>query len=425
MKNKIGYLAELLKNLHKKGLSDIFLSSVFSEFIAFIVSIVIVRQFSKEDYGYYAVAYNIYGYIAVFIGLGLTNGVLQYCSEKRVETEKSAIYSFCLKAGEIFNIVLLFFIPIFSRFLLGIPARNYLIWMSGWPLVAFVGNYMQIKLRVARDNRHFMLSNVSSSVVFLILAFVLSKSYGIEGYIVALYGKHALTGVISYTFSKQKETVNSGNIAPINIKLKKEILKYSIVCCLTNFTSTLMMLLDVTCINHFIGDPAIVATYKVATQIPTALTFIPSSIMVFIFPYFVEHNDNPHWLQKNTNKLLAGVFGLNVCVSIAIIILAPFIVAVLWGNKYRDAVLVLRMLVFNYLISGTFNMVLGNVMVAIKKVNINLIRTIFCSALNIILNCVLIKRYGSVGAAYATITVSIVSAGFAISYFKYWIKKKL
>ena len=36
------------------------------------------------------------------------------------------------------------------------------------------------------------------------------------------------------------------------------------------------------------------------------------------------------------------------------------IVAVLWGNKYRDAVLVLRMLVFNYLISGTFNMVLGN-----------------------------------------------------------------
>ncbi len=70
-------------------------------------------------------------------------------------------------------------------------------------------------------------------------------------------------------------------------------------------------------------------------------------------------------------------------------------------------------------------MVLGNVMVAIKKVNINLIRTIFCSALNIILNCVLIKRYGSVGAAYATITVSIVSAVFAISYFKYWIKKKL
>ena len=58
-----------------------------------------------------------------------------------------------------------------------------------------------------------------------------------------------------------------------------------------------MMLLDVTCINHFIGDPAIVATYKVATQIPTALTFIPSSIMVFIFPYFVEHNDNPHCLK--------------------------------------------------------------------------------------------------------------------------------
>jgi Na+-driven multidrug efflux pump len=63
-------------------------------------------------------------------------------------------------------------------------------------------------------------------------------------------------------------------------------------------------------------------------------------------------------------------------------------------------------------------------MVAIKKVNINLIKTAICSSLNIVLNIILIRQFGSLGAAYATVIVSFCSSIFAVSYFVYWIKKQ-
>lgn len=422
MMKSIKSVKDYIKKLNKNGLRDIFISSIFSELISFIVFVFIVRIFSKEEYGYYAIAYNIYGYVAVFIGLGLNNGVLQYCSEKRNEEQKNAIYQFTLKVGNIFNFVLLFIMPIFSIIALQGDARIYFILMSGWPITAYLSNYYLMRLRVVKDNHSFMISNVISSVAYIALAAILSYFMGIIGYVISYYFKFISSFVISAFFVNRQKNID--RVENLSKKFKNEILKYSVVCCLTNFVSQILLLVDVTCINIFIKDPSVIATYKAATQIPIALLFIPSSIVLFAFPYLAEHNSDLEWLKSNSKKLIAGVFLVNFIVSIVIIVFAPFIVIVLWGERYADAASVLRILTLNFLITGSFNMVFGNIMVAIKKVNINLIKTIVCSVLNIVLDIFLINYFGSIGASYATLIVSVCSSSFAVLYFVYWLRKQ-
>ena len=423
MRETINRIVKGARKLRKHGLGDVFISSVYTEIIGFLASIFIVRMFSKDAYGYYAIAYNIYGYIAVFVGCGLNNAVLQYCSEKRDDNEKRGIYTFCLKFGSIFNIFLLAIIPLLSLVLLPDLPRKYLLLMSGWPFVAYLSNYYLMRLRVIKDNRHFMLSNVISASFFIALAAFMAKTVGIVGYIVALYCKY----IISFTLSKfyLHEDNSYFSKSGISNDFKKEIIRYSIVCCLTNFASTIMMLVDVTCVNYFVGDPSVVATYKTATQIPTALLFVPSSVIVFVFPYLAEHNKDLLWLKNNVKKLNLAVVAVNVIIGIVVYILAPFIVRILWGERYLDAVEVLRILVLNFVVTGTFNKVYGNLMVVVKKVNVNLAKTIVFSVLNVILDTIFIKYYGSIGAAIATLIVSIGSSIFSYAYYRLWLSRQL
>ena len=224
MRETINRIVKGARKLRKHGLGDVFISSVYTEIIGFLASIFIVRMFSKDAYGYYAIAYNIYGYIAVFVGCGLNNAVLQYCSEKRDDNEKRGIYTFCLKFGSIFNIFLLAIIPLLSLVLLTDLPRKYLLLMSGWPFVAYLSNYYLMRLRVIKDNRHFMLSNVISASFFIALAAFMAKTVGIVGYIVALYCKY----IISFTLSKfyLHEDNSYFSKSGISNGFKKEIIRY-------------------------------------------------------------------------------------------------------------------------------------------------------------------------------------------------------
>lgn len=61
-------------------------------------------------------------------------------------------------------------------------------------------------------------------------------------------------------------------------------------------------MIDVLLVTYMIVDAQSVALYKVGTQIPEALEFIPNSILVAIMPYVVEHNTDKAWLKNGQRK---------------------------------------------------------------------------------------------------------------------------
>ena len=76
------------------------------------------------------------------------------------------------------------------------------------------------------------------------------------------------------------------------------------------------------------------------------------------------------------------------------------------------------------MISATLRIPAGNILSMIRKVKVNLYISIISGIANIILDIVLIKLWGSVGAAIATILVVIISSVIAVNYLIIYLYKE-
>ena len=152
---------------------------------------------------------------------------------------------------------------------------------------------------------------------------------------------------------------------------------------MSNALSQILYLLDVYLIGVYIQDSQVIASYKAATLIPSALTFIPLGIITFIYPYFAENNLNYNWLKEKMIVLFKVLAAVNGAISLGLIILAPWIIKLLWGAEYMDSLASFRILAFNYFLSGTFRIPAGNILAMLKNVKVNLIVSVLAGTANI------------------------------------------
>lgn len=131
------------------------------------------------------------------------------------------------------------------------------------------------------------------------------------------------------------------------------------------------------------------------------------------------------WIKKNYRRVIGVLAVVNGVISLVGIILAPFIVKLLWGDTYSDAILPFRILMFNYFVSGTLRIPCGNILAMLRKVNVNLIVSIVSGICNIIFDIILIKLWGSVGAAIATLLVVFVSSFISLPYLIFYVNKAI
>lgn len=416
-----------IKAFAQEGLFYIFGSSVLAQVGGLISSMVVVRELPKVDYGYYVSANNLYSYMAVFIGLGLNSAVLQYCSERITEQHRSSIYRYSLIAGSLSNVIVFAIIMALAFFkeMSGDPqVAYYLRLMSGLPFVVYTNAYFQVILRVKLNNRAFSRANMLYSVVILGGNIVFTLLMGIPGLILSSY----LANFVA-TVKCAVELHKDGFFRQIawkenrlSDKEKRDITGYALICALTNFASTLLVLLDVTCLDLVIGNSEVLADYKVAATIPSACTFIPSCLMTFFYPKLVDAFSVSRENGRNKVKRLTKTFfAINGAVYLCLALGAPLIIWVIFGKKYLNVVPIFEVLSLNYFVYCQRNL-LGNVIAVIKRVKVNLMFSIISGLLNVGLNVVLILHFASVGAAVATVLVNclvlIMDYGYLRHYYK-------
>ena len=71
-------IKEQVRGLIERGALHIFLGNFVTKFVAFFGSIFIVRLLSKADYGTLGYMENLFHYVYLFAGLGLTNALFRY-----------------------------------------------------------------------------------------------------------------------------------------------------------------------------------------------------------------------------------------------------------------------------------------------------------------------------------------------------------
>lgn len=413
-----------LKKLIDKGLFHIFGSSVLNKIILFLNNAIIVRVISQADYGAYSYANNIVSIILLFNGLGVTSGILQYCSSNLDDSKKRSLEKFSYRLGIVVNFILSCVICFVSLIIeLPIPHSNQLLLLlSLMPICSFTFEMITIVLRTKLENKRYSYLATINTIVTLLSTIGGGLTVGISGIIILRYIGIFIPILLGLKWLKGdiKESLKAKNI---DKTLKNDFMKFSIVSVCNNALSQILYLIDIFLIGLLIKDSSLVATYKTATLIPFTLNFIPISLMTFVYPYFVRNKNNNKWFKKNTFLIVGGLAILNFLISISLMIFAPFIIRLLFGEKYLGAVQPFRILAFGYFVAGTFRIPLGNILVILKKLKFSLFVTVGIGIINVILDYIMISRYGIMGASVTVVTIYILSSLMSGGYILYTIKK--
>lgn len=413
-----------VKTLFKTGFFHIFGSSVINKIIAFMSSVVLVRILSKAEYGTFTYAWNIYSIVLIFNGMGIESGVLQLSSERSGDVGyANRASNFGTRFGLKFNlllVVVLLGIGMFAPLKID-GGRRILCALSLLPVFQLMFNMTSSYLRSQKRNQEYAKLQVINTVLVFVIsavsAYVFREIGMVLGYYVA-YISTVLVGFLAYHVRLIRKDIQGIG------EDTKPLLKIAAITMVNNGLSQLMYLLDVFVLGIVDPQETILASYKVATMIPAALAFIPLSLITYLYPYFAEHKDDGKWCLTHYKQILVGLGSFNLLISVTLLVLAPFIIRILYGDQYLDAVPVFRILAANYFFSGTFRIFSGNLLVTQRKLKFNLFVAIISSLTNVVCDYFFIQWWGSIGAALATVMVVFVSSVMSTTYLIYTFRQK-
>jgi len=144
-----------------------------------------------------------------------------------------------------------------------------------------------------------------------------------------------------------------------------------------------------------------VGYYSLITKGVLLINLIPSLIMVALFPYLSANVNNKEKIKKLTKKVLLSFIGLGFLISILVFFLAP-IIPFFVGQSYEPSVGLTQFLIWIIIFmfpSAYFTYFY----LAHNKQILNFYLTAICAIINLVLNFILIPKFGMYGAAATSI----------------------
>jgi len=154
-------------------------------------------------------------------------------------------------------------------------------------------------------------------------------------------------------------------------------------------------------LNYFAGT-AEVGIYNVGYRVGNLITLVTGALQLaaprLIFSVYEERpKDAKYYFQKiNTYFYLIG-FAAAFLVSV----FAKEAIQILTGPAFHEAYVVIPLISFSYVAYGLF-LSFGVGAAVTKKTHLSALSTLMASVLNIVLNYLLISRFGMIGAAVST-----------------------
>lgn len=413
--NKLKYKLKLLSD---KGFFSIYLSSILSKVITLLGGVILVRLLSKSNYGIYSLVINCISILSLCGDFGSSWAILQYSIENRNNKEKQASFiNFGIKLGIMSGIItalLLLFSQVYY------PYKNdkvalYSTLMFLVPILTIFVNYFSVFLRIEQNNKKYALFQFLITLIHYTITILGTLIFGLKGAIFSQYIYNILLIFLGIIFTKEFIKLRKVK-GKLNTKEKKNYISFSFSSQINHTISNLLYTLDIFVIG-FLNLPIIELTYyKVATIIPNALSFLPACLMDFLVPYFIKKNKNNGWLKENIKKVIFYGFIAYGLLSILLIFSSKIIIYILYGSSYLESSKIFKLLIIGFFVNATFKIPISHILYIKHKVNLNLIVSVLGLCLNFIFNILFVKFFGSIGAAYSTIFVTIIMSVISLIF---------
>ena len=434
IKDKMKIGRDYVKKSVKSGFFHILGGNTLVQAISAIAALLYPRIMGKTDYATFNAAQTILNYLLIFNGLGLFNGILRYCAVFEKPEDKKGYFVYALKFGIISDAAViavfgggLAVLDKFNIYKVPYNCSDILIILTFTSVLQFVFTSLQYYLRANRENKLYSSTCVifiASYAGFQIVFALIFRLFGqvMQGTAIGRYVAFAVAIAAALYFMVK---LPAFKVKGIKLKKaeKRSIVKYSANYMIANSFSALMpnnesMLVSNMVSNNDFGD------FTAAQMVPSSVTFITNSVMIYVFPYFAKHYKDGKWVYRNTKRLVIGMTLFMALVTFLGIIFAPQMVLI-FGSKFKtpNAVKLTRLFFIAYGISGAVRMPVGNILGAIGEVKFNIINSALTFGIHLLLCWYLTAHFGIGGAAYGLLTGYAISSVISYVYLKYYCNK--
>lgn len=397
-----------------KNFSVYFLSSIVEQVVGFILLPIFTHYLSPSDYGVLAmimIYWSIFERLTVFGTAGFIS--VQYY--KGLREKFTSYFTASLILSLIVGIILFLSITIIYYKLSKLEGISYL-WWTGLVVSSLFSTYYQIILTYYRvtDKAYWyaaltILFTIINLLVSLYLVVKLSMDW--EGRMLGIIGTNIVFGSISIYLFRRDKLINLNNVS----KRFKEIIKFGAATLPHTLAGFVINYSDRIFIERMVGLTEL-GVYNVGYKIATLLFIFTMIFSKAASPYFYENlKIGSAQSLINIVRIKYGFIAILLTAFFSLVLLSPVIIPSLISSQYHGSLIYIPVVSLGFVFHG-FYVIFSYYMFYNKDSTLIGIFAVINVVTNIVLNYILIKQYGTIGAAYATVISYVLIFGLVLQY---------
>jgi len=291
------------------------------------------------------------------------------------------------------------------------PGESAMLWLV---MIAAAGSFflsldvIDYWFQSAVQSKYTVIARAISAVILnLTKAGMIVFKAPLPAFIIATFAEVALSGILLVVMYRR----HVGRVLDWRATRDRAagLLKYSWPMFLSAMVVVIYMKIDQVMIGEMLGEQQ-VGIYSAAVRLVEMWYIVPAIIAGSFFPamYKLKIENPAHYLQR-IQQFLDFMVVVPVLAGILISIVAGWLVVLIYGSEYRDAVGVLQVYiwasVFVFLMIST-----TSYLIAENQTVFLLFRNVLGMLVNVALNLLLIPLYGIKGSAFATLVAYLFTA---------------
>lgn len=407
----------LIKKVSKNS-GFLLFQNIFTMLLSALVTGVVARHFGTEKYGVFNYVLSITGLFSGIAAIGMNHIVIKDLTQQPENENKILGTSFWLR------VIVAIMLTIVSEIVVIILSKGEKIYaiigaflsaMMLFNCLEVIDYYAKAKIRV----KYIAISKiVSFSIISVCKILVVVYNLGLE-YYACMYLIEAIIYafllIISYKKMHNKENISKWIF---DKEYAKKLLSKCWYFAISAIMVTIYLKIDQVMLGSLVQDKSQVGIYSAAVRIADMWVFVPIAIITTIKPIIIGYKGKQEeQYRKNLQRLYDICSIVGIVFAIGITIFSKLIIYILYGAEFLEASKILYIIIWGIWIGE-----LGNIhyvwMVCENKEKYSLFYSMSGSITNIILNSILIPKYGMIGAAIATLFSQIIANVFSFSIFK-------
>lgn len=384
--------------------------TAFNIVFMFASSVVITRTIGAELFGKYSLANSIFQILSVFAVFGLNTGVVRLASKYNAKQDAGAIKG-TLYSGIIitlwFSISLVVLVMILAPFI----SRKAFSHVEGFDLILRV--YMLSlpfsALMMVLNGYTQGLKTLKYSVIVELLSRPVIRLLVVIGlFVVGLRLFAVLFGALaSYAAAAAMAFYFGRKISPFDFKktatrlVTKELFVYSVPLVFARFMSVVITRSNNILVGFF-KDATSTGLFGAAAMVSPFISLGLASFGKIFAPIISELWERGEHveLQATFKAVTKWVISLGLPIFLVLLLFSRELLVV-FGKDFPKAATTLRLLSVGQMVDAGVGPI-GFILSMTGRQNLNLINSIILAAVNVVLNVILIPRYGIAGAGLAT-----------------------